>query len=377
MSVNDIVNVQVSSQTAIVSQAGFGNQLVLVYHTKDSNRVLEFSSADSMLTANGGPFDSNDLAYVLASKAFAQNPSSPKVIIGRRIFPTIRNVLMTPRSGVIAGETYPLNTTLYRVTINGVNFDYTTDATATAAEISLNLTTLINAGSENVLATDLVGSFTVQAADAPGGSATAGIPFTIEYDRTLMTSKDQTPVAVGGSLTDEIAAIKDINNDWYGITGDWFGEAEATVVANAIETDGKLHAFACADDDILDQAISSDVVSNLQALNLFKTIAAHHTKPHAGYAVGRLGEALPTTPGSITWANRQLAGIESIKYTDSEITALKNKNADSYQMRSESLSLTQTGKVVGGEWIDVVRTAAWARKILLDAADKVTKENNR
>lgn len=46
------------------------------------------------------------------------------------------------------------NTTKYTVTINGTDFDYTSDADATVAEITAGLTGVINAGAEPVTATD-------------------------------------------------------------------------------------------------------------------------------------------------------------------------------------------------------------------------------
>lgn len=56
-----------------------------------------------------------------------------------------RNVKVTP---------IPQNSTTYTVTINGTAFAYTSDATATIAEITAGLVAAINGGSENVSALD-------------------------------------------------------------------------------------------------------------------------------------------------------------------------------------------------------------------------------
>ena len=56
MSLDDIVNVQISTVATGLSRVGFGIPMILTYHTKDVARVLEFTDASSMLVAGGGPF---------------------------------------------------------------------------------------------------------------------------------------------------------------------------------------------------------------------------------------------------------------------------------------------------------------------------------
>lgn len=354
MSLTDIVNVQISKETATVSRAGFGTPLILTYHTKDAARVLEFSSAADMLAAAGGPFATTDLAYILANAAFAQDPRPNRVLVGRRVHATIRTVNLTPRSGLIAGETYPLDDTLYRVTINGENFDFTTDATATVAEITAGLEALINAGGQDVLATDNTTFLTIEKAVSPGGLATAGEAFTIAQDRALLTIEDVTPVAVGGGLASEIAAISDLNDDWYGIAGDWFGTAEITAMATAIESLPKLHAASTPDDSTYDLAVSDDIGSDLQALALARTFLFHHPTPETGIAAAVLGKNLPKDPGSITWKFKTLAAIAVTAYTAGEKTTLKNKNVERY-IRISGQNLTCDGKTSSGEFIDITR----------------------
>jgi len=358
MSLQDIVNVQISKQTATVSRVGFGVPLILTYHTKDAGRVLEFTSASSMLVAAGGPFATTDMAYVLANAAFSQDPRPDRVLIGRRVNPTIRTVTITPRSGVISGETYPLNNTAYTVTINGTPFTFTTDATATVAEITLGLTGLINGGTENVLATDNTTSITIAKAATPGGIATAGVPFTIAQDRRLMEIEDVTPAAAGGDLASEIAAIQAVNDDWYGIAGDWWGTVENTAVANAIEGLPKLHIAATPDDNTYDVAVTTDIGSDLQALALARTAIYHHPQPELGIAAAVLGKNLPKDPGSITWKFKTLAGIPVTEYTAGEKTTLGNKNIERY-IRIAGVNITCDGKTSSGEFIDVTRFIDW------------------
>jgi len=358
MSLQDIVDVQISKETATVSRVGFGVPLILTYHTKDASRVLEFTDAPSMLVAGGGPFASTDMAYILANAAFSQNPRPSKVIIGRRVHPTIRTVTITPRSGTIAGETYPLNNTAYTVTINGTAFTFTTDATATVAEITAGLTALINGGTENVLATDNTTSITIAKAATPGGIATAGVPFTIAQNRSLMEIDDITPAAAGGTLASEIAAIRDINDDWYGICGDWWGTIEITAVAAAVEGLSKLHIAASPDDNIYDNAVTDDIGSDLQTAAYARTALYHHITPETGIASAVLGKNLPKDPGSITWKFKTLNGIATVTYTATEKSTLVNKNVERY-ITVAGVNITCDGKTSSGEFIDVTRFVDW------------------
>ena len=354
MSLETIVNVQISKETATVSRVGFGVPLILTFHTKDPARVLEFSKASDMLVAAGGPFADTDQAFVLANAAFAQDPRPDRILVGRRVFPTIRTVTITPRSGVISGQTFPLPTTLYRIIIDGVNFDFTTDATPTEVEISLALTTAINAGAVDVLATDNIGSITIEKADTPGGTATAGVAFTIAQDRALLEIEDVTPVATGGGLASEIAAIIDLNDDWYGIAGDWYGKTEIDAVATAIEALPKLHATSTPDDNTYDPAVTTDVGSVLQGKAFARTFLTHHVTPDTGIAAARLGDGLPKDPGSATWKFQLLAAIPVVDYTTGEKTALKNKNIERF-IRVAGVNFTCDGKTSSGEFIDITR----------------------
>jgi hypothetical protein len=362
MSLDPVVDIQVSVTSPSVTRAGFGIPLVLTYHTKDAARVLEFTDASDMLVAGGGPFASSDMAYILASKCFAQSPRPTKVLVGRRVNPTIRTVDLTPLSGTINGETYPLNLTAYSVTISRdgttETFTYTSLASATVAGITAGLVALINAGTVNVLATDNTTYLTIEPAATPGGAAAAGTPFELVYSKSLYSSEDKTPVAAGGSLADEIAAIRNVDDTWYGLVGDWWGKTEIEDAADAIETLSKVHAYASADDDIYDALVTTDPSSVLQAKALDRTTGFHHSKPEEGIAAAILGRILPADPGSLTWAYQNLAGITVQEYTPAQITAMVGKNA-SYYTDLGGTNVTREGKAASGEFMDIIRFVDW------------------
>lgn len=355
MSITDIANVTITKETATVSRAGFGTPCIFTYHTKDAARALRFEKSSDMLVAGGGPFAATDQAYILANKMFSQNPKPKEVVVARRSFPTIRTVNVTVVDATVNGEVYPLANQLYRITINGVNFDFTSDGTPTALEICAGLAPVINAGSENVLATDnLDGTLTIEKAVTPGGVATAGEAFTIAMDRSLMTMKDDTPAAVGGTLAAEIAALQDFDDDWYGLCGDWYGEIEILAVSAAIESLAKIHGASSSDDEMYDAAVTDCIGSQLQTLAYGRTFCFHHPTADQGVAAADLGRCLPLDPGSETWMFKTLAGIPYVDYTATEKSALEGKNIERY-IRIGGQNMTAEGKMSGGEYIDVTR----------------------
>ena len=83
------------------------------------------------------------------------------------------------------------NNTLYRVTINGTDFDYTSDADATIAEITSGLSSAINGGSEPVTATDNGTDVDVAGNDEAANPGTPGL-FNVTVTGPLTWSNNDT-----------------------------------------------------------------------------------------------------------------------------------------------------------------------------------------
>ena len=71
-----------------------------------------------------------------------------------------------------------------------------------------------------------------------------------------------------------------------------------------------------------------------------------------------MSRCFTAVPGSETWANKRLAGVNIDPLTETQFIVLRNKNVNTFE-RFRNLSLTQTGKVSAGEWIDVIRFRDW------------------
>lgn len=80
MSLDDIINVQISRETQAVTKAGFGTLLFLDNHTVFPERVREYTSVTDMISDG---FLAADPAVIAATAYFGQSPSPVKIKIGR------------------------------------------------------------------------------------------------------------------------------------------------------------------------------------------------------------------------------------------------------------------------------------------------------
>jgi hypothetical protein len=343
------VDVQIAKETATVSRVGFGTPAILTYHTVFPQVYRLFGGLDEMVTAG---FATTDLAYKMAAATFAQSPRPTQVVVGRRGTPHIRKVKLTPKPN-------PLASTDYTITINGIAYTVTTDATPTVAEITdgfANVTTgELNTGSENVLGTDNTTDFTIEAADAPGGTPTAGVPFVIEYDRDQFFFSDDT---VDVNIATELANLQAGNDDWYGLVADAWGADEIEALATAIESAGpKIYIAETQDTDVVGPS-SADIASILQTAALDRTAIIFNNDLDPSPASAWLGSGLPTTPGSITWKFRTLSTVSASALLTGGIANADGKNANTYT-ETGGINITAEGVMSSGEFIDVTRFIDW------------------
>lgn len=134
MSLSDIVAVRIDRVSSAVTQQGFSTPCILAYHTRRmSDRVHSYASLAEMTTAGYTP---DDTAYKIASALWSQ-PNPPAAIkIGRRANAFTKSVRLTPSAA---------NETAYTVECDGLEATYTSDSSASVAEICTNLTAAINA----------------------------------------------------------------------------------------------------------------------------------------------------------------------------------------------------------------------------------------
>lgn len=335
MGLDSIVNVQVSRQTQGVSQAGFGVPLILGPNAPFTNaEVRSYGS----LSAVDEDFSTSDAEYVLANKIFSQTPRPTLIKIGKTSAPVAQVETLTPVIAVQAIHDYV-------VTINGVEYTFTSDITPTAAEVVTGLSALINADTQRVTAT---GSTTlILTAD------NAGEPFTIEFNAFLTIVH----TTASNGIANDIAQAIDVDNDWYCLLTTAVDLTTVRAASGDMEARKKIYGFLNGDADVKTGA-TTDIFTELKAKSLFRTFGMYTgTMADRGQAA-LAGRVLPLDPGSETWAFKTLASVTVDKWTDGQIANLDAKNTN-YYIQIAGVNITQGGKVVGGEYIDIIRFIDW------------------
>jgi len=356
MALDDIVNVTITKTTATVSRVGFGTPMILSAEADGllATTAKVYGPNLSELTDDG--FSAAGTTAAKFTALISQNPKPSQIIVGKRSNTPTKTVTLTPVAK---------NSTDYTVTIGGRGplstspaevFTYTSDATATVAEITAGLVALIDAGTQNVNATDNTTDLTIATSATPGGADAAAFPFSLTIgDRTCLTAQDTT---ADPGLSTDISAVRtntDGNDDWYCLILDSSGKAEIEAVASVIETAPKLFMAVSNDEDIL-SASTTDVASVLQDNNYARTALLWHQHPDDGPEAGWAGGLLPKDPGSVTWKFKTIAGsiVTSPDLSPSEVSSLEGKNGNSYRLR-QGVSMTAQGTTGSGEFIDITR----------------------
>lgn len=133
MSLDDIVNISITTTSKTASRKGFGTPMFARFHNYFADTVRSYTGTAAML-ADG--FTTDDPAYLMAQAAFEQDPSVTRVKIGKRATAPAQIVDLTPVA--------PTTGLQYHVTVDGtvingvapVGFVLSDMCTALAAQIN-------------------------------------------------------------------------------------------------------------------------------------------------------------------------------------------------------------------------------------------------
>lgn len=333
-SISEIVNVSISRDSQAVTRAGFGvmMHLALTRVFDDGALVREYTSAADLLTDG---FLTTDSAYIAASKYFSAPTAPESIIIGRR--KTGDTVTVTPTA---------VNSTAYTITINGTDFTFTSDASATVAEIVTGLVAAINAGSEPVTATNSTTHVTLNP-----DVATTYYSVAVNGNMTVTMTASQ-------SWALDLAAIREANDTWYGLSTYSHLEADVADISAAIETMKKIYGYSSADAGII-AATQTDVAADLSALNPDRTFGLYSAVADTSFPEARwFGEMFPKDPGSATWKFKTLSGVVADSLTTTQRTNASGKDINTYESIG-GVDITREGVMASGEFIDVIVGADW------------------
>lgn len=171
-------------------------------------------------------------------------------------------------------------------------------------------------------------------------------------------------IGYDGNATDvetDLAAIHDENTEWYAICDVKHDEARAVDIATWVEGHEKLFVTVLTDDSNADAAATdtTSTAAELKNGNFFRTAWWYSLDGEANFIdVAATSKLFTKYPGQETWANQRLSNVQSKRITETVFNNLFNKNGNTFEP-FRNISITQNGKVAGGEWIDVIRFRDW------------------
>ena len=160
--------------------------------------------------------------------------------------------------------------------------------------------------------------------------------------------------------TADLDAIKAENNNWYAFCNVLHDETKVVKAAQWAEANEKL--FVTVLSNVLNSSpAATDTTSTghlLMAGNYFRTAWWYDTNVGDFPDVGIAARSFTKNPGSETWANQRLDAVPYINTTETLAQNVFDKNGNTFEP-FRNISITQNGKVAGGEWIDVIRFRDW------------------
>lgn len=336
MSLEDIVSVTITKESAQIDRASFGTILIASYHTHGADRIVEYTASSMLkgMVANG--FATTEPAYLAAVKALSQQPRVSKIKIGRLLTAWNQTLKIVPTVA---------NTTIYAGTINALPWTFTSDGSATLAEICTGIATAIDllAG---ITATGVSGTDVIVSVTAAGTlmnfdqAGTAGA-YTLD------------DVTADTGLATDLNTLRALDADWYGLLLDSPSAVRNLTAASWAETQRVLFAASSADRNTSATSISDDS----HALSLARTGVFYHPDANAFPAAAAMGVVFPYDPGTATWKFKTLANVRIPTAAEQSATvesALKLLKANVYS-KVGGIGIVSEGTSASGEYLDITQ----------------------
>lgn len=335
--IDRIVSVQIELNTAGISKEGFSTLLIVGESTNALARVSSYTSSVQM-TEDG--YSETDPLYLMAADFFSQIPHPNVLKVGRR---QVDEVAVTVENVLAEGGAYTLTVTSADATNT---YTYTVASGDGSAEILGGLAT--------AMATDPTVTAVYADATLTLTNRVTGTAFVVKVDKNLA----KTNGASSETIAETMAACVAYDPDFYGIAMASRADADILAMANWAEANNKLFGTCVSGSDVLDGSDNTDIASQLMLNNFYRTFSFYHEDANDYPEVAVMSRCFTAVPGSETWANKRLAGVKVDPLTETQFIVLRNKNVNTFE-KFRNLSLTQTGKVAAGEWIDVIRFRDW------------------
>lgn len=343
MPIDDIVHITIKRESQTVSKASFATICIAGYHThwgaNEYFRSYKPSTALSTLVTEG--FATTDPVYLAMQAICSQNPRPNTVLVAKLSTTWTHTVRIIPTAA---------NTTVYSGTVNGSAWTFTSDGSATLAEVCTGIAAAIDA-LPGVTASGVSGTQVDVTADVPAklfnvlAGTSAGV-YTF-FDNTAATN-----------LAAELAALRLLNDTWYGLVLDCQSAARITAAAAYVETIQALLIANTADSKCLDPASTTDIMYTLKQSGYARTATIYHPNYDSFEGAAWIGAVLPYDAGGATWAFKTLRGVAVTTLSSTAQDAIATKKGNFY-VAIAGVSGTRWGVTASGEYVDTTLCIDW------------------
>jgi hypothetical protein len=361
--INRVSSVSVERVTASVQAEDFSTPAVAAYFsTSISNeRKLTFSDPDEYAADFPASGATEGINRALGA-FFSQNPRPENVALLRLASPSTKIFHITPTAA---------NSKAFKLKVNGTEFSYTSDSSATVQEIVEGWKAVYDAGAisgvtctEDNLKIILTG--------------TAGLWFSVELtggeDDGVMVVSDAT---ADPGIAADLTAVNAADPDWYAFTIVDGSEAIIDAASSWAESNEKFFVPTTQDSDCLTSATDC-VLSTLKTATRERTLPFWHHNPREFPSMALMSRVLATRPGKRAFYHKKLTNVSVSSLSTTQMGFLDGKYAN-YYIAFGALNRTEGGKVSGNEWGDIMVGADyWASQaqsrqatLELTAEDKI------
>ncbi len=339
---NNIVDVSITRETRTIQRASFSIPCFIAEHTIFAERAKEYTSLADILSAG---FATTSAVYKAATLYFGQTVAPSKIIVGRRLVPS---VTITPTVA---------DTTVYSFKANGTLITFTSDGTATAAEIVTGLKDALTAALiPTTGSTGIVATGTTTLILTPSGDASSIANYTANLVPVNAASVEDWVSAT-------IPAVRAVKDQWYMLSIDTHVDATVLAVAAYIEgikaTSPKFYVFSSAASNIKTSA-TTDIFSLVKALSYTHTAYIYSGMATSYAECGLVGRFAPEQAGSNIWEQKTIVGLTVDTLTPDEISYIHGKNGATYE-NVGSVDVVIGGKCADGGWIDESIFVDWLK----------------
>jgi hypothetical protein len=350
MQAEDLLDVTVNVAEAGITRQGFGTVLIFAYHTHYTDLAREYACNGGLGKAlQDDGFTTSEPAYVAAIAASKQRPRPRKIKIGRRVTPETQVLVLTPTAGAA------LQTRTFTIeAANGTKYpiSFTNDGTPLVAEVCTAIAAAINATA--VAMTAVAGATTV--------TLTADAPNTLHSVYGLDSTVTLTDTTVVSNVAAELDAIRDFDNDWYGLANPSSAPTSIEACADWIEGQEKIYLGQTHDMGVISSS-TTDIASSIKSQSYTRTRVMYNARALSFAGLCLMAHMLCYEPGQATWMFKPIVGAVADKLSAAQAGYAYAKNALTYETLYNA-SFSSDFEKGAGRFLDVQQIIDWVTQRL-------------